>query len=294
VATRAPEAVLPDGRAKPGWRIGHRDSLAIDLNIRTPVDEQIAFVERKGALYLMTYPTNFREIARVSEATGKRLRLEAVLTVGEMVSDDVRQIIGDHFSHPPLDRYGTSEAGHIAATCPAYNAHHIASELVLIEIVGDDGMPVAAGTPGRVVATPFYSLAMPFIRYEIGDFATLSPDPCPCGRTLPVIARILGRTRNVFRFVDATSVWPVLYSADLNRLVPNRQYQVVQHTPTDIEFRYVPAEGDGENDIEGLTAYMRGKLHPSVTVRATAMHGIPRSAGGKYEDYLSLVAAVSG
>lgn len=289
VATRAPEAVPPDGRMKVGWRIGHPDSEAIDLNIRTAVADQIAFLDRKQPAYLMTYPTNFRELARVAESQGRQLRFDAVLTVGEMLSDDVRREIVTHFGRAPLDRYGASEIGHIAATCPECNAHHVAAELVLIEIVDDDSRPVPPGTPGRVIATPFYSLAMPFIRYEVGDYATLAADPCACGRTLPVISRIFGRARNVFRFVDGTSVWPVLYSSDLGRLMPNRQYQIVQHTPTDVEFRYVPDERGGPGDLSGLTAYMRGKLHPSIEVRATAMSLIPRSAGGKYEDYLSLV-----
>jgi phenylacetate-CoA ligase len=139
-----------------------------------------------------------------------------------------------------------------------------------------------------VIATPFYSLAMPFIRYEIGDHAMLAAQPCACGRTLPVLQKILGRTRNVFRFIDGTSLWPVLYSGDLSRFVPNRQYRVVQHTPTDIEFLYVPA-GDGPGDIDGLAAYMRARLHPSISVRATPVAAIARSPGGKYEDYLSLV-----
>jgi len=289
VATRNTEAVLPHGRPKPGWRIGHRDSVAIDLNIRTAVPDQIAFVREKSAAYLMTYPTNFREIARVSDEAGMRLSLAAILTVGEMVSDDVRQIIRAHFGKEPLDRYGASEVGHIAATCPECSAHHIAAELVLIEIVGDDGKALPPGQPGKVVATPFYSLAMPFIRYEVGDFASLSPDPCPCGRTLPVLSRILGRTRNVFRFADGSSVWPVLYSAEMHALVPNRQYQIVQHTPSEIEFRYVPADVGTAPDAAGLTAYMRAKLHPTISVRLTPMASIPRSPGGKYEDYLSLV-----
>jgi phenylacetate-CoA ligase len=289
VATRSPEAVPPDGRMKVGWRIGDRDSRAIDLNIRTAIGDQIAFLDRKQPAHLMTYPTNFRELARVAEEQGRHLKFEALLTVGEMLSDDVRQAMRDHYGREPLDRYGASEVGHIAATCPECNAHHIASELVLIEIVGDDGAPAPPGTPGRVIATSFYSLAMPFIRYEVGDIAMLSPDPCPCGRSLPVLQRIFGRTRNVFRFVDGSSVWPVLYSSEMHRLVPNRQYQVVQHTPTDIEFRYVPVDSGAANDLPGLEAYMRSKLHPSVTVRATPMTEIPRSPGGKYEDYLSLV-----
>lgn len=288
VATRAPEAVTPHGRRKPGWRIGHPDSVALDLNIRTPIEEQLAFLDAKRPAYLMTYPTNFRELARLAEAKGRRLSFEAVLTVGEMMSEEVRREIAVHYGRSPADRYGASEIGHIAATCPECNAHHIAAELVLIEIVDESGRPVAPGSPGRVVGTSFYSLAMPFIRYDIGDYATLAEAPCACGRTLPVIARILGRTRNVFRFIDGSRVWPVLYSGDLNGFVPNRQYQVVQHTLTDVEFRYVPA-GNGGSDLAGLTAYMRDKLHPSIEVRATAMPAIPRSAGGKYEDYLSLV-----
>lgn len=289
VATHNPAAVPPHGRIKPGWRIGHEDSIAIDLNIKTPIAEQLAFIAARRPAYLMTYPTNLRELARAAEASGRRLSFEAVFTVGEMVSDDVRREIHAHYGHLPLDRYGASEVGHIAATCPACNALHVASELVLLEVVDERGRPVPDGTAGRVVATPFYSLAMPFIRYEIGDHAVLSPEPCACGRTLPVLARILGRTRNVFRFADGSSVWPVLYSNDLNRLVPNRQYQVVQHTLTDVEFRYVAAPADDPPDVDGLTAYMREKLHPSVTVRITEMDAIPRSDGGKYEDYMSLV-----
>jgi phenylacetate-CoA ligase len=289
VATRNPDAVLPHGRLKPAWRIGHRESVAIDLNIRTAVADQIAFVRDMGAAYLMTYPTNFREIARVSDETAMKLSLDAILTVGEMVTGDVREIIRLHFGSEPLDRYGASEVGHIAATCPECNAHHVAAELVLIEIVGDDGKTLPPGEPGRLIATPFYSLAMPFIRYEVGDFASLSPEPCACGRTLPVLSRILGRTRNVFRFADGSSVWPVLYSAEMHALVPNRQYQIVQHTPVEIEFRYVPAHGGAVPDAAGMTAYMRAKLHPTVSVRLTPMASIPRSAGGKYEDYLSLV-----
>jgi phenylacetate-CoA ligase len=130
---------------------------------------------------------------------------------------------------------------------------------------------------------------MPLIRYELGDHAIVSPEPCECGRTLPILERVLGRTRNIFRFVDGTSIWPVLLSGDFQAFVPNRQFQVVQRTPTDIEFRYVPAAADQVNDLPGLTAYLRAKLHPSISVSLAAAAAIARSEGGKYEDCMSLV-----
>ena len=138
--------------------------------------------------------------------------------------------------------------------------------------------------------TPFYNLAMPLIRYELGDYGVLSPEPCGCGRTLPVLERILGRTRNIFRFVDGTSTWPVLLSREFQAFVPNRQFQVVQLTHTDIEFRYVPAADDQVNDPAGAD---RLSASPSCTHRSrsalAAAAAIPRSSGGKYEDCMSLV-----
>jgi phenylacetate-CoA ligase len=46
------------------------------------------------------------------------------------------------------------------------------------------------------VVTPLHNFAMPLIRYAIGDYAEAGP-PCACGRGLPVLARILGRARNL-------------------------------------------------------------------------------------------------
>jgi len=100
---------------------------------------------------------------------------------------------------------------------------------------------------------------------------------------------VLGRTRNVFRFIDGTSTWPVLLSRELQAFVPNRQFQVVQLTHTEIEFRYIPAEDAQVNDLPGLTGYLRTKLHPSLAVRLAPADSIPRSTGGKYEDCMSLV-----
>jgi phenylacetate-CoA ligase len=205
-----------------------------------------------------------------------------------MLSEAASAAIHDYFGRPPLDRYGSSESGHISAMCPSLR-HHVASELVLLEIVDESGQTVQPGSEGRVIVTSFYNLAMPMIRYDVGDYAVLLPEPCECGRTLPVLDKVLGRTRNVFRFVDGTSIWPVLLANDLQTFVRNRQFQVVQRTRTDIEFRFVPAAAEQANDLPGLTAYLRTKLHPSLSVTLAATTEISRSSGGKYEDYISLV-----
>lgn len=289
-AAASPEAVYPAGRPVTGWRAGHRESRAIDLSIATRPEDQAEWLRRVRPAYLASYPSNLRELGRHLHETGEELRFDAIMTFGEMVTDDARQAIRDYFGKEPLDRYGSSEVGHIAATCPQSLKLHIGAELVLLELLDGEGRPVPPGTAGRVVVTPFYNFAMPMIRYELGDYAILSTEPCGCGRTLPLLERVLGRVRNVFRFVDGSSVWPVLLSKDLRKYVPCTQFQVVQTSLTEVELRYMPASADQQNDLAGLNDYFRTRLHPSVRATAIPVEEIKRSAGGKFEDYLSLVA----
>ena len=290
-AVKHPDARYPNGRRVVGWRAGHSDSVAIDLSIATSIEDQIEWLQRIRPSYLASYPSNLRELARHATSAGVTLSFDAVMTFGEMTSDDMRDAIQAYFGRPPLDRYGSSEVGQISATCPHSFCHHVTSELVLLEILDEaTGRPATPGTIGRIVVTPLYNLAMPLIRYELGDYGVLSPEPCSCGRTLPVLERVFGRARNIFRFVDGTSTWPVLMSRDIQAFVPTQQFQVVQLTHTEIELRYVPASEDRAADIAGLTAYLKSKLHPSVSVRLNKLPAIPRSAGGKFEDCMSMVA----
>ncbi len=261
----------------------------MDLTIATTPAGQIDWLQRIKPAYLASYPSNLRELARLATDTGEALHFDRVLTWGEMISEDMRTAIRDYFGKEPLDRYGAGEVGHISGSCPVSLKHHVASELVLLEILDDNGNPLEPGEEGRVVVTPFYNLAMPLIRYDIGDRGVLSAEPCGCERTLPVIERLLGRTRNMFRFADGTACWPVLLANEMRQFVATRQFQAVQRSYTEIEFRYVPARAGQTNDLAGLTAYMRKRLHPSVNVTMTIADRIERSPSGKYEDYLSLV-----
>ena len=255
------DAPYPDGRRAKGWRLGCLDSPRVDLNISTPIDKQIEWLGRVQPSILATYPSNLREIGAMT-AGSKLLHLKALLTMGETVSQDTHAAIRADFGLEPLDQYGTSEIGHIAATCPHSGLYHIASELVLIEIVGEDGQVLAPGDEGRIVATAFYNLAMPFIRYDIGDYGCLSREPCSCGRTLPVMQRILGRTRQIFRFIDGSRKWPVLLTPDVQSFIPHRQKQVIQVAIDRIEFRYVPQSPDQVNDVDGFRGVREGAVPP--------------------------------
>jgi phenylacetate-CoA ligase len=283
------DTAYPEGRRRRGWRIANPDSILAELNVSTPIVQQVEWLHRIKPQILISYPGNLLELGRVATEEGTSLRFDAVLSVGETLRDDMREEILRLLGTPPLDRYGTTEVSHTAAACPHSGKHHVASELVLLEIVDESGTPVADGQEGRIVITAFYNFAMPFIRYDTGDIGMLAAGPCGCGRTLPVLERIFGRARSIFRFRDGSRIWPHLRSSMVNRFVPNRQFQVVQTAIDRIELRYVPASSDQVIDPAGLTAYAKESLHPSIEVDLVAVERFDRLPSGKFEGYLSVV-----
>jgi phenylacetate-CoA ligase len=288
---RAVDAADPDGRMHTGARLLHPESTAVSLAIATPIPDQVSWLLRHQPRYLLSYPSNLAEIARHAAAVGARIDVEAVITAGELTTDDARAAIRGYFGRDPIDVYGATEVGHVAATCPHSGLHHVAAELVLVEVVDEAGNLVADGTPGRLVVTPFYNHAMPLIRYELGDYGFMAATPCGCGRTLPTLAKVLGRARAIFRYVDGSAGWPNVRSWEIADFVRFSQYQLVQLTRTRLELRYVPVEPEGAVDLDGLNAYLRRRLHASVEATVAPMAEIPRSAGGKFEDCMSLVEA---
>ena len=106
---------------------------------------------------------------------GVSLRFERINSIATAMSDEIRQVCREVFGAPPIDQYGAQEVGLIACECAVCGNYHVSAEAMRVEILRDDGTPCAPGETGRVVVTSFYNYAMPFIRYEIGDYAVAGP-----------------------------------------------------------------------------------------------------------------------
>jgi phenylacetate-CoA ligase len=158
----------------------------------------------------------------------------------------------------------------------------------LVEILDDQGKPCAPGEIGRVVVTTLHNFAMPLIRYALSDYAEVG-EPCDCGRGLPVLTRILGRSRNMFALPDGRRFWPsfplMSYSA-----ASIRQLQIVQHTRDMVEARYVAERGLLPEEEQALVTAIHDALGYPFAVTLTPVPEIARSAGMKCEDMISLVA----
>ena len=91
---------------------------------------------------------------------------------------------------------------------------------------------VADGAPGaKVLITNLVNAVQPFIRYEVGDAVTMATEPCGCGSRLPRVARIEGRTADVFWIRDATGyrrVLSIAFTHAFEYLREVREWQAIQ------------------------------------------------------------------
>ncbi len=284
----------PDGITTRGWSWADPDTPVFGLDIRTAIENQLEWLTRHKAPYLLTLPSNALALAyEASPELARQLDFKLVFAISETVLPGARELIAQRLGAKLVGIYSCEEVGFIATECPATPHYHVCSEMTHLEIVDDDGHAVAPGQPGRVLVTGLYNYATPFIRYDIGDVAIADAAPCACGRSLPVLSQVLGRTRHAFVFRDGKRVWPRVWNANaMQALVPCREFQVVQVDFEKIEFRYVADAGAGAPDIAGLRRYARETLHPSVEIAAIAVAEIPRGPGGKLDPFVSEVTAL--
>ncbi|HSZ74758.1 MAG TPA: hypothetical protein VK779_08055, partial [Rhizomicrobium sp.] len=139
---------------------------------------------------------------------------------------------------------------------------------------------------GRVVLSDLHNFATPMIRYDIGDYAEVG-GPCPCGRGLPTLKRVLGRERNLILMPDGTRHWPLVGFARFRDVAPIVQYQFIQQSREEIEVRLVaetPLSAEQEANLKSVIQEALG--HP-FALRFTYFEGqIPRAANGKFEEFV--------
>ncbi len=259
-------------------------------SIREDAGALLDWLREEAPGYLFTYPSLVTELARLSIDRDIALPgLLEVRTLAESVSPDTRALCRAAWGVPLTDLYSASETGYIALQCPDHDNYHVMAEGVLVEVLDEHGKPCSPGEVGRVVVTPLHAFAMPLIRYDIGDYAEVG-EPCPCGRGLPVLRRILGRVRNTLVTADGRRFWPIFGTQALMDAAPLQQYQFVQTTPTHVEARIVaktPLSAEQEALLRDRVVSM---LPAGMVVTIVYRDRIDRSASGKFEEFVSEVS----
>ncbi len=193
------------------------------------VADTYEYCAKRNPTYLQAGPTLLTSLARFALDNGRSdLRPDLALTLGSLVTDEIRDIVRQGLGTKIIDRYSCEESGYIAIQCPKHDHMHVISPVTMMEIVDDNGAPCGPGQPGRVLITSMQSYAMPLIRYEIGDIAEWG-EPCDCGINLPVIKRLWGRTRHLITTPDGRKTYARIYARDFESIAGLQEYRFVLH-----------------------------------------------------------------
>jgi phenylacetate-CoA ligase len=288
-----PDAPPPEGRRGRSWGPSTAwlapDAPLSVLSIKSTLDVQVAWFLRQDPVYLLTYPSVLHAMVLELQRTGQRpTRLAEIRTVSERLSPDTRALVREVLGVPIVDAYSAQEVGYIALQCPEHEHYHVMSERLLVEVLDEHGAPCKPGEIGRVVLTDLHNFATPILRYEIGDHAEVG-ERCPCGRGLPVLRRIMGRTRNMLTYPDGRQTWP-LFTIPLRDVAHYRELQLVQLTVDTLRLRVATDRLDDAERAAMVQVIHRMLEHP-FEVEIEVVDELSRGPTGKLEEFISHVSA---
>jgi len=240
-------------------------------------------------VFVMGYTSTLAALADAWRAQGRRLRknVRGVITIAETLTIGRRRALEQFFHAPIINRYGLREFGSWSAqSCHAKPDHfHVNTELVIFEVVRPDGAPCAPGEKGRLVLTDLRNFARPFIRYDTGDLATAAAGGCDCGRGLPLLGEIDGRSLECLRTPAGKEISPTVlghYLFVYNRhLEAVRHYQLVQECAREARLLVVPADGWTEQHRDLLQTDLQRLLGEDIKVTVEAVAQILPEKSGK-------------
>jgi phenylacetate-CoA ligase len=253
------------------------------------LEQQAEWLRKQDPSYLYAFPVNLDGLARVFESQRWRLNsLRRIFSGSEVLEDSLRQRLRRVFGVEVSDNYGSSEA-FLAWQCPD-GSYHVNSEHVILEITDEHGHPAPPGVMGRVLVTTLQNHLMPLIRYEIGDYAIAAEGSCRCGRTLPLIGKILGREVNLFvdgsgkRFVP----WPLFRPLRARAWIA--QFQIVQSGVGRFAVHFVSDRDLSVQDEAEITNHFETITGGPATIEFQRLEHIARAPSGKFMMAVSEVA----
>ena len=165
--------------------------------------------------------------------------LQGVICAAEKVLPFQREVMERVFGCPVFNTYGSREFMLIASECEKHEGLHVNVENLIVEIVKEDGTYAREGETGRIIITDLHNYGMPFIRYEIGDLAVFTERRCSCGRGLPIIEDVVGRSLDMIKTPEGKIVPGEFFPHLMKEFKEILKFQVIQETLENLRIRMV-------------------------------------------------------
>ncbi len=241
---------------------------------------------------LFGYPSALAHIASHAEKQGialNNLGIKVAFVTSERLYDHQREKIQSVFACPVANGYGGRDAGFIAHQCPQ-GGMHLTAEDIIVEIVDPDGKVLPAGESGEIVVTHLATRDFPFIRYRTGDMGVLSDKTCACGRGLPLLEEIQGRTTDFVVAQDGTVLHGLALIYVLRDLEGVDAFKITQDSldKTTVQIVATPRYQQAAAE-EKIIGEFKKRLGPTVNISIEYPDFIAKERSGKFRYVISHV-----
>ena len=261
-------------------------------------EEQLRWLRRVRPHIIEGFPTALEVFARACRKEGWSPPVpRVVISRGETLFADVRELLESVFSAPVVDHYNCEEIGNVAWQCPLHKQRmHINQDTCVVEIVDREGNRLPDGRAGSIALTNLYNYTMPFLRYQPGDRGQILPveSRCACGARGPVMALLDGREDDILQLPNGREISPrIVVSAMFCRsgvaIRGVHRYQLVQEMPDRLEVRVVLGEDPAPDWREALTSGAARVLE-GVEIDIRQVDKIPLEPSGKLKRVVSALS----
>jgi len=246
--------------------------------------------------FLIGYTSSIYTFAKFinHEDIDLKFRLTGILTTAEPIFDFQRDAIEKAFNCQVFDQYGCGEVNSMGFECEEHKGLHIPTERIHIEFLDlEDYSPVSDGEMGRIVVTCLENYGMPIIRYDTEDLGRKKQESCSCGRNLPLMNSIVGRTIDTITLPNGHAIFGGFFVYALQDIEWIKKYgiiqfQVVQKKKDYIIFKIHSQKEPSQQALESFEGLMKRHLG-DVVFNVEFVDQIPVSASGKRRYIISEV-----
>ncbi|MDD5579518.1 MAG: AMP-binding protein [Methylobacter sp.] len=254
------------------------------------VDGFIRQIQAMRPKMLFGYPSALSHIAAHAEKNGtilNNLGIKVAFVTSERLYDYQREKIETVFGCPVANGYGGRDAGFIAHQCPS-GSMHITAEDIIVEIIDKEDQVLPPEEEGEIVITHLATRDFPFIRYRTGDVGVLTDAQCSCGRGLPLLKEIQGRTTDFIVAQDGTVLHGLALIYVLRDLPGIESFKIIQHNLAETQLQIVRnADYNQETSEPLIQDVFKKRLGKDVKIDIEYLAEIPKEQSGKFRYVVS-------
>jgi len=227
--------------------------------------------------YLITVPSFLLKMIDYAEKHGidyKNSSVYGAVCIGESIKNQdftdniLSQKIKEKWDIKLFSTYASTEMSTAFTECEEQIGGHHHPELIITEILDDDGNPVKEGESGELTITTLGVEAIPLLRFKTGDIVKAHDEPCACGRNTMRLGPVIGRKQQMIKY-KGTTLYPPAMNDILNDFDGILCYQIViqsNEIGLDEIIIKISTDSDSEGFVSEVRDHFRAKLRVSPKI----------------------------